>query len=165
MYVGRRVSYLVLSTLFIGLAGCTGSSPEATQGADNSGRPPASDDRSLASVEDQGPVSVVNTSCFYAPLPGAFRIYCPGPQRADASCLSVPAETKVNFEISAEGSTQTQTVSARTFTASEKAALPSLCVAFDLNLLPNSNHKLSYLIGRKEYHVYSYLTFGDGSIP
>lgn len=54
---------------------------------------------------------------------------------------------------------------ARAFTVSEGRALPDACLAFDLNLLPNSSHKLTYTIGRKEYRVFSYLTFGDGSVP
>lgn len=152
-YVART---LALSYLLIAVA-CT-KAPEG--GSQNtSGTPTAS--APAAFFEKEVPASVVNTSCYYAPLPGAFRMYCPGPKNDTDGCQAIPG----NLEVSFEAAGAKQTTVARALTSSENHALPEGCLSFDLNLLPNSDHKLSYRIGRKEYHVFNYLAFGDGSVP
>ncbi len=149
-YVAR--TFLIFSSFL--LIACT-KAPEGGGGQATGGTPGPT-----AFVSDL-PVTIVNTSCYYAPLPGAFRMYCPGPKSAEDSCLALPSGLEVSFEAAAGK----QVTTARALTASEGHALPEGCLSFDLNLLPNSDHKLSYRIGRKEYHVFNYLAFGDGSVP
>jgi len=107
-------------------------------------------------------IKVVNSSCYYAALPGAFRMYCPGP-KAEGSCDAIPSGLQVSYDKSDGTSAK---ANARGVTASENTAMPDTCMAFDLDLLPNATNKLSYKIGTEEFHIYSYLAYGDGtSIP
>lgn len=136
-----------LGSVFL-LASCTGS---------QSGAGPTVSDASTTNGVIEG-ARDVNTSCYYAPLPGAFRIYCPGPKQG-SGCGSVPASAKASY---LTGAGAEATASIRALTAAEGSAMPDLCVAFELDLLPNSDNKLTYQLGRDQYHVYSYLAYGDG---
>ncbi len=111
------------------------------------------------------PAAVINTSCYYAPLPGAFRIYCPGPKNADSSCRALPAGLEVSYLSGEAAAAKMNQAPARSLSHKETQALPDLCLSFDLDLLPNSSHQLSYKMGPMEYRVFSYLAFGDGSAP
>ncbi len=149
----RHVSSLLAATLGSALLiSCTGGSAGPSADANVAGDVKAA----LTSAK------VVNTSCYYAALPGAFRMYCPGP-KDKAGCGSIPSGLQVAYENSDGTSGK---AAARGVTPAESTAMPETCMAFDLNLLPNASNKLNYKIGSNEFHVFSYMAYGDGqSVP
>lgn len=155
MYVkGLSRAFLGFSTLLI-LAACTNkteNAPADTTAASNTG----SGAKGAIAGE-----TVEMSACYYAPLPGAFRLYCPDFKSADGRCSSRGDEVDVSYTSGAES----RSAVGRGLTSSEKAAVPDACFAVDLPLLPNADNKLTYKLGGRKFEIMAYLPFGNGAVP
>lgn len=162
MYVTRLSRSFFSSGAVLFLAACSGSLNGGAPGSDSANED--SDPIALVTSANKSAIqntNVTTTACFYGALPGAFRVYCPGPKTADESCQAFAETVEVRYE-TAQG---VQRAVARELSEEEGDAIPDACVAFDLPLLPNSGNKLSYHVGGAGYRILSYLRFGDGTPP
>jgi hypothetical protein len=156
MYVKRKALKTLSFVSLLFLSACTKSPEAALSTPESAGQ--------TASKGAVSAVTVTDTACYYVPLPGAFRMFCPGPRDSEQFCKN-PGGSRVSYEAAGGSGVESRSAAVRALSSAEAAVLPNQCVSFDLNVLPNASYKLSYTVGQNKFQVFTYLPFGDGSIP